>query len=127
MAEVKKDGTSLLGKDGGLPPPLGAEPPRGNGQGGQQGVSAPARKPSSEARLPDLWYRRIEGQIEQAEQRYRERRRTREGVMHQLHDEGRTPLEVDTPARVQARLRRLGIESAEGKLCPDTARVLSRV
>jgi endonuclease G len=75
----------------------------------------------------EAWYRRVEGQLEQTERRYRERRRVREGVLHQLDDEGRTPLEVNTPERVQARMRRLGIQGEEGKLCPDTASVLTRV
>lgn len=31
----------------------------------------------------EAWYRRVEGQLEQTERRYRERRRVREGVLHQ--------------------------------------------
>jgi endonuclease G, mitochondrial len=106
MAEVKKDGTSLFGREAGLPPPFGAE--AGSG-------------------LSEEWYRRLEGQLEQTERRYRERRRVREGVVHQLKDEHRTPMDVDSPERVRARLMRLGIESAEGKLCADTERVRSRL
>lgn len=75
----------------------------------------------------EAWYRRVEGQLEQTERRYKERRRVREGVLHQLDDEGRTPLEVNTPERVRARMRRLGIQGEEGKLCPDTESVLLRV
>ncbi|HVG60135.1 MAG TPA: endonuclease [Hyalangium sp.] len=75
----------------------------------------------------EAWFRRVEGQLEQTERRYRERRRMREDTLHQLDDEGRTPLEVNTPERVQARMRRLGIQDEEGKLCPDTASVLARV
>jgi V8-like Glu-specific endopeptidase len=103
MAEVKRDGTALWGRGAGLPPPVGAA------------------APSSE------WFRRLEGQLEQTERRYRERRRVREGVVHQLQDEGRTPLDVDTPERVRARLTRLGIESADGTLCPDIARARSSI
>lgn len=80
-----------------------------------------------EERLSSEWFRRRAGQLEQTEQRYRERRRVRDGVVHQLQDEGRTPLEVDSPERVRARMRRLGIEAAEGTLCPDTALVRSRI
>jgi endonuclease G len=126
MAEVKKDGTSLLGREAGLPP-FGVEPPRGNGHGARPEASPVPKKPQPEARLAEAWYQRMEGQLEQTERRYRERRRVREEVVHQLDDEGRTPMEVDTPERVRARLRRLGIESADGTLCPDTARVLTRV
>ena len=109
MAEVKKDGTSLVG------------------HGAQPKAPPAARKPTPEESLSSGWYRRLEGQLEQTERRYRERRRVREGVVHQLKEEGRTPMEVDSPERVRARLTRLGIESAEGKLCPDLSRVRSRI
>lgn len=79
------------------------------------------------AEVNSEWYRRMEGQLAQTEQRYRERRRVRDSVVHQLQDEGRTPLDVDSPERVRARMRRLGIEAVEGKLCPDTAQVRSRI
>ncbi|WP_224372886.1 endonuclease [Hyalangium versicolor] len=82
---------------------------------------------ASEGGLPGTWYSRVQGQLEQTEQRYKERRRVREGVVHQLRDEHRTPLEVDSSDRVQARLRRLGIDAAEGKLCPDPVQVRSRI
>jgi endonuclease I/V8-like Glu-specific endopeptidase len=58
------------------------------------------------------WYQRMQRQLDRAEQRYRERRESRHSVVHQLKDEHRSPLEVDSPERVHARLRRLGIEGA---------------
>src|SRR3712207_5381093 len=63
------------------------------------------------SRMAGDWFQRVRRQLDQAEQRYRERREPRHSVVHKLKDERRSPLEVDSPERVHARLRRLGIES----------------
>jgi endonuclease I/V8-like Glu-specific endopeptidase len=127
MAYVKKEGSSLPGKDTGIPQTLGVGVQRGNGHGGRLERASITPRPRPEAQPGDTWYQRVRGQIEQTEQRYRARSRERADVMHKLDDEGMSPLEVDSPERVRARLRRLGIEAAEGGPCADTARLLSRV
>jgi endonuclease G len=128
MAYVKSDGTSQAREGTGLPPPLEREPQRGNGKKAQHEQPRRETVPRSGDRFASTWYQRIRGQLDRAEQRYQERRPERESVVHQLEDEGKTPLEVDSPERVHMRLRRLGIEGPEsGTMCEDTAQMLTRV
>ncbi|MBN1206665.1 MAG: endonuclease [Myxococcaceae bacterium] len=127
MAYVKKEETSRPGKDEGISQTFGGEVQRGDGHGERLERATFTPKSRPEPRAGDTWFQRVHDQIEQAERRYRGRSRERGDLMHKLDDEGMTPLEVDSPKRVQARLRRLGIEGAEGRLVADTARVLTRI
>jgi endonuclease G, mitochondrial len=125
MGYMKREGTMQTREGTGLPPPLDVEAPRGNGKGiRHEEPSTPQRSD----RFASTWYQRVRGQLERAEQRFRERLPERESVVHQLEDEGKTPLDVDSPERVQLRMRRLGIETSKrGALCADTARAFTQV
>ncbi|HEX8701836.1 MAG TPA: endonuclease [Myxococcaceae bacterium] len=127
MGFVKNDGMPRSQDVAELPPPETA-PARGNGQGSplQRPISTAGSRTS--ARLANDWFQRVRSQLDRTEQRYQERREPRRSVVHQLRDEHRSPLEVDSPERVHARLRRLGIErTARGEPGTDTARMRTQV
>lgn len=123
MGFVKNEERAVPKEAGGVPP-AGPGRPGGNGHGGQPQRPASLTGERASARIAGDWYQRVRGQLEQAEQRYRERREPRRSVVHQLRDEHRSPLDVDSPERVHARLRRLGIEgTARGEPGVDAARI----
>ncbi|MDY7230187.1 endonuclease [Hyalangium rubrum] len=117
----RKDGTGYAAGLG-----MGAE--RGNGHGRGVEVPVPPAKATGGPRTAEGWYQRVHEQLEQAERRYRERSPVRETVLHQLEDEGLTPIEVDSPERVHARMKRLGIEGVErGEPRIDTASLRTKI
>ncbi len=127
MGFVENDGTPQSKEATGLPLPESALA-GGNGQGGlRQGpASSPASRAS--ARMAGDWFQRVRHQLDRTERRYRERREPRRSVVHQLKDEHRSPLDVDSPERVHLRLRRLGIEgTARGEPAIDSARMRTQV
>jgi endonuclease G len=110
MGFVKNDGTPRP-KDSTSLPSAESEPVRGNGQESRSQLPASSLAPRPSTRMAGDWFQRVQRQLDQTEQRYRERREPRHAVVRKLKDERRSPLEVDSPERVHARLRRLGIES----------------
>jgi len=127
MGFVKSEELAVPKEAGGVPP-AGPVRTRGNGHGGQPQRPASLTGARASARSAGDWYQRVRGQLEQAEQRYRERREPRHSVVHQLREEHRSPLDVDSPERVHARLRRLGIEgTAQGAPGVDAARISTRL
>jgi endonuclease G len=127
MGFVKKDGTPLSKETSERPPP-GLEAARGDGHGAQPRAPGSSLKSRTSARVAEDWFQRVRGQLDRTEQRYRERKAPRDSVVHQLEDEGLSPLQVDSPERVHMRLRRLGIEgTAQGEPSIDPLRIRTQV